>query len=589
MEDLNRIVKLPDYTKSKSYAPINGIQNGQTSYVEDVLQMTSVTGEYFPKEEMSPLFESAYDMAMGRAYANQQDRLWKEKAAEASVVSHALTEYGYVRGKQFSDGSCKASVLTNRRIVGGTRWEIDGQILFKLQLQDYVGGTVIETPVLKFSVLEDDKACTLFLTKYFFPTDSRVYKKAAIQDFRSRLFEAVMKFTCEMNYTTVGWHQEPTLRFVDGAICPDTEKVMSQLRKDNYDEIINATELVNTICSELHKADFENRLAFLLGFGLTACLGSVLGVSMNSLPGVILTGAEKECRECAEGLLKLFKRKSGSDVLNLYGESETTVAEYAKSLRDDCIVINAFEASRKKHLLKNLAGGRTTENYSLKAPLVLLQDFPDTGMNYCDFIVVDVQGLRCSGMLQEATRLLKVVLIHTIEQQGINLVQNVNSEQFADCYTNVARAVEGILSTTSMDTTIIERLKAILLRGLDMAQRQLKAKRDVVVETFVQRFRKIVAQGDICILKFPQILSNIKNYHFIWEKEEKYLIPAGYIKHGLYSLIQIEAAEFKYIRNWLQSRGSMYYSEESEEATRRLKLPNGERVRIYEVEQSVFK
>ena len=535
---------------------------------------------------MSWSAEYEFDHAVGRAYGKQLEQLLMEKSREATQVSHELTQCNYMRGKKFADGSVLSTPLANCGVVSGKKWMINGEIWFQLKLWNPNKNAHFLTSAEPLNLLDDDKWLEKFFSKYFHPVDSRAYQKTALKTFRSRLYEIVEGLEQIKLYDTLGWQKEGKCYYADGKDYLLEKGVLATTIAPSRDTSIDINKVLAEICTgiSLENTDNRKRISFLICFGLTAWLGSLLGLRCENLPGLLLTGSESESRKIAAGLLKTYQSKKGADILDIRSLDLETATEYAVVLRDDVLVVDCYGRAKHKSLLQSLVTNRSVYSAELKVPLVVLQKFPNEEQEYERYFVEDLSSVIGYEALLSAMKVLKGFLLASIEK---NLEPRVSTESFETVFVELQFFVGNLLLEAGAESSYVETFKEVLLLGINGFKRQLKFERPVEVEVFCQRFRNLIAENHVQMLPYPQLPAELDSSRVIWRHEDRIRIPADFMQKDICFLLNITAADFKRIRDWLLARGFLH-ANKGEEYTRRIQLLDGSRMRVYELEAKLF-
>lgn len=529
--------------------------------------------------------EFAFYNSVGQAYGKVVENILKEELKESSRVSHKLTGEGFIRKRQIVKGETINTELTNCGVVGGKKWTYKGETWFVLKLWLSDKHSFVETDLASLSDLEDINWVERFMSRYFHVTDTRAYQKATILDFRSRLYEVVADFPEEKMFTSLGWQMEEVLFYADEKSCPLKKESRSitvapeRLIKSSVNSVLFA------IINGLKDCDFEKRLTLLFSFGLTSWCGTLLGVNGENMPQMILSGLESQCKECADSFLKMLRRREGYDILDSYLLHEDA-EEYAATLRDDTFVLNCFSGTKKEELRRGLISGHVLGRCMLKVPLVVLQGFPTREFDFVDIIAIDLYEIMSNKLLLQAIQELKSILLHTIESKKVVPQIKFDSFEKAMCY--MPQYICEILQEAGAELFLAERVREILTTGAEKFCKMQGMKTPAYVEIFCQRLRRLIGLDRVSTSSFLQAAAETDKCNGIWIREKSVLVPANYMHRVLVPMLGISESDFKRVRDWLLGRKYLRAYLESGEYTRRVTLPDGTRVRVYELSKELF-
>ena len=526
-----------------------------------------------------------FEKEVGRAYAKQVEQLLRDKQKEKTRISHAIMGDCFLRGKEFSDGSFWYTPLSSCGVIGGKKWIFEDNTWFSLRLWQADRGTEVVTPIENVQSLEDDRWLEVFLSKHFHVTNTKAYDKAAIKDFRSRLFEIIADLEEEKAYETLGWQNDKAPVFADGKcyLLKDTEAVMliAPLRKDN----INVNNVLHSICQGLKSSDFEGRLTFLLSFGLASWFGSLFGAKNENLPRVLLTGDEDTCKIAADAFLKVFRRLGRCDILELRCLKEVS-ADYVAAICDDTLVVNGFDSTKNQEVLKSVVLSRVLGIEALKTPLVVLQSFPQKDFDRVDFYAVDLKEVTLDQQLLRAIHELKSILLGTIESKKI--LPHMTVDSFEEVVRQLPEYVGNVLEKAGGRKDLVETFRGIMNQGGQVLFQQLEQRRSATAEIFCQRFRRLSAVGTIRKAQFLSEGVDSENCDLVWVRGNTLLIPANYLHKVLLPELGLSEADFKRVRDWLLVNRYLNANLESDEYTKKISLADGKRIRVYVVDGSLF-
>lgn len=529
----------------------------------------------------------AYDHEVGRGYAKAIEMLVKDKIRENTVTSNSMTNAGILRGKKFADGTECYHKVADSRIVEGKKWIIDGTEFFRLKIQNLRSFNVQWTPLLSMDDLDHDRKIEILLSKYFCPSESRAYHIHTLKDIRSQIFEFLNSLPEEELVNEVGWKMTDHYTYLDGDGYPLQDAPIALLRKPGTRGEDDINSIVSEICYQMQRIDFQNRIRLMIAYGVTSWLSSVCTKAQVTLPNMIITGEEAVCRAYAESCLKVYCRESGTDILDLIDVTEPWLAKYIEILRDDVLVLDCFETSKKLKLLKILISGRTVQNRRVKVPVVILQRFPSDEMEYTDFISVDLLGFKRSESLDDNLAKLKGVLLKTIEsRKNENLSFLDKGFSYEVTMASTLKFVRVLLLEAGCNPVLSERFIDELEKGISVLINQTRDNKELSLYVVKQRFQKLLDQGDIRMINYTQITVECDEEDAIWLRNDTAYIPSKYFNYTILPLVGLKPKEFKDIRGQLIANGILRVYNSQGEFTKRITLPSDHRVHVYDFEKS---
>ena len=556
----------------------------------DLLQNMNNYPQLFPIEtyieNTEPLSEAAkyaFEEELGRARAKLIADVEKDKVREKTVVANHLTSLGFTRGKFFSDQTVNYQRIAEGVILNARKWVFGKEKFFMLEVQNARTGETKKTEVLSLNSLEEDRYAENIISQYFYPSDSRVYAKTSVKDFKSRLYEFLDCIEPEKISEYVGWKKTEFYEFVDGTNYPFLESQIASLRKPLVFKSIVPERLIADLCNELNEKDFDNRIRFLIGYGLVNWLSSLCAYKRSSYFEVLLLGEENVCRKYAHAFLKFLSRDCGEDILNLQDITEKYVAEYVQTVQDDTLVFDCYEASRKSSLLKSIVSRKSVFNFKIEKPLVVLQRWSNPQIDFSGFICVDLYGFEKSKKFFDDMEAFKGLILETVEKaKPETLVAEVRDyESYKENFVKVLQLTRTVLMKSGVSLSLATYFTNELEKGISVVQQQTERNRELAVMAFRQRFRKLVDMGEIRILTFSKDV-NAENQEFsIWIKGNVACLPVKYLRRVILPLMEISFGEFKEIRDILISQNLLFTYDSQKELTRDVVLPAGKRVNAY--------
>ena len=542
--------------------------------------------------------EYAYSSQKGKNRANMETELEREKRKERTVLSHRFTGCGYTRAKAFSDGTGMYSIVANGSIEKVQRWLIADKEFVRFLVLDttpsYVKREGVWTESFEISELEKDKCIEELLSRYFKPSDSKVYNSASIKDFRSRLYEKISTTQLEKIRMNVGWYKLGNKRiYQDGSEFPKVEHILGRLRhvhtNVNFDICVGS--VLKDVCTELKKNDIGNRLSFLIGYGIVTWFADVCSLNWDKSLGVVLLGRESVCRKYADACLKMCTRTTGTDIIEMSEIEKRELMEYVDVLKDDAFVMNCYTSSKSTlKLLNAIMTGRSVSNHNVNVPIVMLQNIPDNGLVYDKFVTIDLNGFEISESFCSKVNELKAILLSLFEAAVYTDEDKMCNEIL--CYEDVATMVFSSIKhhflTSSLPIDLVDNFFSQLELGMRIKRNFCGNEKDALVYLFKQRMEVLIAKeqvhltgecanGRYCDPKSSIIVKG--NYAYI---------PAKYLEEVILGLMNISKSDFYRIRDTLIERQLLYTYELEKNYTKRITISKGERIYAYELNKELF-
>ena len=549
-------------------------------------QMVTFENQIRQAANLSEQAQYSFENSVGRTYAKLIEEVGRDKLRENTSISNQMTDIGYLRGKSFADGTASYHTIAEAHIVEGRKWRIGTAEYFCLRVQNIRTGKIQDTPLLDIKYLETDKRVEWLLSKYFFPSDSRAYLKNSIKDLRSRIYEFLNSLELETLDMHVGWKQSEYYKYTDGRMHPFKEDIMASFRKPQSEEDVNGNQIISELCEVLSCVDYDNRIRFLIIYALVAVFSSVCTQNLKNQPGILITGEQAVCRRYAEHGMKFYCREQGSDILDLQELSEKSLAEYTDVIRDDSLVIDCYDTTKKLRLVKAVASGRTVLNQRILSPSVLLQRSFNPEIEFSEFIEVDLYGFSCPLNFEENMEKLKALLIKTMETSKIAdlLAKKESVQSFTDAIDAVIRFIRIVLIQAGVKPLLAESFMKDLEKGVYVLNKQAKRGRELPILIFRQRLRKLIYEGEIRVFDFAKNGGADDMERAIWVRNETAYIPAKYLLKGILPLMDMESKDFKVVRDILISKDILRVYNTEKGYTKDVTLPNGKRVSAYEID-----
>lgn len=537
----------------------------------------------------------AYIAQNGKNKSNNEYAVIREKQKEKTIVTHAFCERGFARVKCFSDGEWDWHIIACGRIEEVHHWVNNETEYARLLISDTTPSYIVReaewTDVFEFSELEKEKFVEGLLSRYFKPVDSRVYELAALKDFRSRIEDAIRKAPPEVVRTEAGWFKFGNKRvYYDGSNFPQKEHILSRLRRSSSKVNISIEEVLSGICEELDIYDFGKRISFLIGYGMITWFSDVCFVNWNKRPGVMLLGKEDVCRRYADTCLKMYARENGSDIVELMDTDKRTLTEYVDVLKDDAFVLNGNDLSRGVlKFAKAIISGRSVANHGVNAPIVVLQNVPNSEIAYSEYVTVDLNGFKVSEKLCFYMQELKTMLLSIFEAELVadNEVCVYKTVSYEDAIKIVLPTIKKYLFAAGASMTVLDKFFGNLEQGMRMYYHFCGNERDTLVHMLKQRFEQIMATGEVPVT--GDIVHGVPcdpKYSMI-VKDDAVFIPAKYLEIGIFPRIGIGRGDFRRVRDALIANGLLDIYGDKKGYTRKITI--GEvRVHTYKFDKSLF-
>jgi len=580
-----------EYVDMKNY--MNGIFDNGLKVHGTRLPVNTLGGRLSIDDDVDA--KAAYTIQKGKNQANSETALDKEKRNERTSLTHGLCEHGFIRAKGFGDGTGKYTIIANGCIEKVHRWQIDETEYVRLLISDtssnYISGEVEWTDIFKVSELENGKFVEGLLLRYFKPVDVRVYRPEALKDLQSRIQEEIRKTPLEVVRTETGWFKLGDKRiYYDGINFPQKDHPLSQLRRSSSQSNISIEEILNGICEELVTHDFERRISFLIGYGLITWFSDVCSINWNRRPGIMLLGKEDVCRRYADTCLKMYVRTNGSDIVELMDADKSMLTEYVDVLKDDAFILNAngLSANSLKYV-KTIIAGRSIDNHSVNAPIIVLQNVPNSEIVYSDYVTVDLNGFKVSERLCFYMQELKAKLLSIFEAEPVvdDSAYVYRTVSYEEAIKFVLPTIKKCLLGAGASVTVLDRFFASLEQGTTLYYQYCGDERDTLVHMLKQRFEQIMATGEITVTgDIVKGVSRDPKYSLI-VKDNAVFIPAKYLEIGIFPKLGIDRSEFRRVRNALIANGLLDIYGDTKGYTRKITIGDS-RVHTYKFDISLF-
>ena len=537
----------------------------------------------------------AYTIQKGKNQANSESALDKEKNRERTILTHGFSDYGFARAKAFYDGTREYHIIANGRIEEVKHWLIDEKEYVRLLISDttptYIKRDAEWTNVFEISELEKDKFVEELLSRYFKPSDSKVYNPAALKDFRSRIYEQIRNAPLEVIRTKTGWFELGNKRiYYDGTNFPQKDHTLSQLRRSSSKANISVEEVLSGICEELAIYDFGRRLSFLIGYGMVTWFSDVCSVNWNKHPGVMLLGKEDVCRRYADTCLKMYTRATGLDIVELMDTDKGMLTEYADVLKDDVFVLNTNDLSAGAlKFAKAIISGGSIANHRVNAPIVVLQNVPNSDISYGEYVTVDLNGFKVSENFCFYMQELKAILLSIIEAEPVvdNAACAYRTVSYEGAVKIVFPAIRKYLASAGGTTAVLDKFFSSLEQGMMMYYQFCGDERDTLVHMLKQRFELIIANGEITVTgDIVKGVTRDPKYSLI-VKDKAVFIPAKYLEIGIFPKLGIDRSEFRRVRDALIANGLLDIYGDAKGYTRKITIGDS-RVHTYKFAISLF-
>lgn len=580
--NLNQYFDMQNYMNDRAV-----LQGGQSPFI--------VANREKEKQDQSAFDDFPYLEQKARNKANSEAALEKEKNKEKTIVTHAFCEAGFARVKRFSDESWDWHIIAAGRIEQVKRWQINEVEYVRLLISDTTPSYIVReaewTDVFEFSELEKDQFIDGLFSHYFKPVDSRAYDNAALKAFRSRIQEAIRNTPLVMLRTEAGWFKLGDRRvYYDGTNFPQKDHTLSRLRRSSSQTNISVEEILSGICEELATHDFGRRISFLIGYGFVTWFSDVCSINWNKCPGIMLLGKEDVCRRYADACLKMYTRTNGSDIVELMDTDKRTLTEYVDVLKDDAFVLNVNDLSVSVlKFAKAIISGRSIANHGVNAPIVVLQNVPNSEIAYSEYVTVDLNGFKVSEKLCFYMQELKARLLSILEAEPVadNATYAYRKVSYEDAINIVLPAIKKYLFDAGASMTALDKFFGNLEQGMVMYQQFCGNERDTLVHMLKQRFEQIMATGEVTVTgDIVKGVSRDPKYSLI-VKDNAVFIPAKYLEIGIFPKIGIARGEFRRVRDALIANDLLDIYGDKKGYTRKITIGDT-RVHTYKFDKSLF-
>ena len=528
----------------------------------------------------------AYNTQRAKNRANLEAEIERDKMKERTAVTHGFTANGFSRAKMFSDGCQMYHSIASGCIVGAKRWKVEEAEFVSLAIQKMTGRErkKVWTPVFSISDLEKESFVEQLLSRYFNPVDSRAYSKVSIKDIRSRIFECVASVPIEQLPKKAGWSQvNGKLSYFDGEEYPLENRLLGQLRRVRCDTTIELQELLAELLEELDRYDPDNRLAFLIGFGLVTWLSRICSIQWDMRPSIIICGNEAVCRRYADACMKMYERSNGTDCVDATEVSKAEVGEYIELMRDDMMLFACHRLSGKATLAKTIISGRCFGNKRLNIPLAVLSDLPDEKMEFDDFVPIDLFGYEISERFCFLMQCFKSAIMKCVQGSVQDLrSKNVTFMSYEDATVAVWRFLKSAFIDAGVSSCVAEPFFIKLKKGLRKCER-CENSGDILTAILHQRFVTLNRKSRIVILGETEWGTVEKPARALLKRGDSIFIPSSYLEGGLLSLLGMELKDFKRFIKALLERGVLRTYENADTLVKKITVSSDRRINAYEL------
>ncbi|MBR2401785.1 MAG: hypothetical protein IKB01_03295 [Lachnospiraceae bacterium] len=562
--------------------PENLRQNPDCQYLSPTLplQFAEQIRSAFPFKESGAF---CFEDSVGNAYGKMVEYVGRQKIKENTVTTNQMTGLGFLRSTKFADGIWNYQPLTDSCIVGAKKWVANKQVYFNLCVYSRSKNNYSWSKVYKLFDLDEDGVIRQILSRYLHPIDTRAYTKAALQDLRGSVYGIVDAVEAEEIDGQAGWKRGERLFFQDGKNYPIYDSPLALLQKPHCEDNIDVNAVLKRLCADLQEIDFDNRIRFLLGYGLISWLASVCGISWSNRPRLLITGARSTSRQYADCCLKIYRRESGADILNLSECSADDLAQYLATVADDVFVLDAYENSRKKALLRSLISGGSVKQQMINVPLAVLQGFPDEDIEYAGYLLLDMAGYDSSEELCTSIWNLKGILLRTLEnrQDRCSMESKIGFCNYEKALENVMRLVRQLLEEAGATMECINCLEEKIKLGNSVTSEQKGNGRGLLLQLFRQRLRKLIANKEVRLNCNEQTFEE----NCLLIKGNSVYFPMSYLKQCVFTLLDLKPAELNKIKKELISNEILRCYESGDGYTKKITLAKGHRINALEIQK----
>lgn len=360
-------------------------------------------------------------------------------------------------------------------------------------------------------------------------------------------------------------------------------QLLGQLRQVRSDTRIELHEVLTELLEELDRYDPDNRLAFLIGFGLVTWLSRICSIHWDMRPSIIICGNEDVCRRYADACMKMYERSNGTDCVDAAEVSKAEVSEYIDLVREDVMLFACHRLSGKAALAKAIVSGRCVENQELKVPLAVLSDLPDDNIVFNDFVPIDLFAYEISERFCSLMQQFKAVILKLAEDKGQECGNN--NRNFMS-YADAAVAVWGFLKTAFIDagvsSCVAENFFIKLKKGLRKCER-CENSGEILSAILEQRLVTLSRKSRIVVLEESEWGTVENPERALLRRGKSTFIPSKYLDEGLLSLLGLELKDFKRIIKALLARGFLVTYQNRDTLVKKITVSSDKRINVYEV------
>lgn len=519
------------------------------------------------RTEISESYSYAYEIQKAKKQADLEAEMIKAIDKEKTVVSHCFTELGYFRGKRFADGNQIFNVIANSNIVEVKRWVSKGIEYTRLCVEHLKvrDKELIWTPIFKVKELEKDKFVELLLSRYFYLAESRAYNRISIKEIRSKIYEIINNTEVESLPVKIGWNQDgEKIYYYDGTDCQLDNDIRSTFRCAEYGSNIQLENVLFNINNELDDIDKDNKLAFLIGYGLITWFSTICSVKWNA-------------------------RFNGSDIWDIADVEKAVLKEYVETIKDDVMLLDFFDLKNKISIVKTIISGHRIYNLDINVPIVIVQKKPDERLEFESAVFVDLNNLEFSGKFCFLMKQLKGALINKFQES----IRNIKLEAFQYmCYEEASDCVFEFLECAfrewGISHLVIKNFLKKINQGKKIKQNYSGNADELMIFYFRSRMKEWINKGKIRIIKDfnTEADSNLKQAILI--KKDSVFIPSKYLEKHILTLLNVEKSFFNRIQDKLIEKKMMNTYEDSKTKLKRITIAPNERIYAYEFNKEFF-
>lgn len=441
----------------------------------------------------------------GNEFGRQEIREQFRRNRNEERTNYLEFEGGICRVKGYSDGEYRMLPILGSNIDIGKQFEVLNKRFISLRIKN--GYDYIETEVFDIENLKDTKFIEMMIAKYCVVSDLRAYHGNFIARLQNIIYGKI-NAALPPKKITVGWNQcGNDFSYCDGNSV-DFEKIpnlVTNLIKPDTDAFDYSCDVYFKNCIQ------KEILCMVILLSVFSVFISFFR-HLNSVPVLLLYGEVADTYNIMDSLL-LFKKMDGVSLISSIGDLKHLLVS---ELRDDVIGVNAYDVSRKRECLLELAGGRTFFGSKIASTVAIATKDANVVEGF-DVVSIDCEELEEVENVGMYLNQFKNFLIYEIENKNFSVEVLQNSKVVA--ITDAIKLFVEWLTAYCMKCSI-PNLLTCLQNG--MAYYLKKRKGSVLLELFCQHLRSMIRNKRLAILSADEV--DKSDFCGIIEKQDFYYI-----------------------------------------------------------------